>query len=137
MRNNNKFQRNKDLLAVYDSLITNGNINKKYIKRGSIIDVLYESPAPRFYICPRMAERYVNAYLRGKLTCISRERLAMVEDLVENYKRIRKRRKNEQLCFVWQMVINSPAKGFYLSRQTIMEIIYGYGKYKEKSRSNQ
>ena len=51
---------------------------------------------------------------------------AMIRNLVEVFETIRPQHMNLPMAEIWQMVVEHPAKSFYLSRQRIKEIILNY-----------
>lgn len=119
-------ERDKEIRKIYTRIVSESGINKKYLTRDFISKQIQKSPAPRFYIEPKHAANYVNAYNNGKLRHVSAIKRAMVLDLVEVYEEVRALHPNDPMSEIWLMVVRHPAKSFYLSPSRIIEIIYEY-----------
>ena len=50
----------------------------------------------------------------------------MIKDLVENFERLRNKYPDATRGTLYQMVVEQPAKSFYLSEHRIYEIIFTY-----------
>lgn len=106
--------------------IRDSGVNKMYYNWKLVVRMLSKQPAPQFYISPKKAEQYVHSYYRGEFLVKSSLARAMVRDLVDNYERIIAERNGKKMCEIWEMVVESPAKSFYLKESTIRHIIYEY-----------
>ena len=106
--------------------IRNSGVNEKYYDWNVVVKVLAKSPAPRFYLSPKMAEQYVLNFKRGKFLVKSKIGHAMIRDLAENYDRIKELYPYKKSFEIWQLVVDSPAKSFYLKEKTIRYIVYEY-----------
>lgn len=118
-------QRDAELRKRFDEL-RNSGVNSKYYNWKDIVRLLAKMPAPRFYISPKMAEQYVFNFKRGTFLLKSNEGKAMIRDLVENYDRIKMESPNKLAYEIWDELVDSPAKSFYLKEKTIRYIIYEY-----------
>lgn len=119
-------QRNKEIEKIYKSIISSSSINLDLIERSDLLDLILEHPAPRFYITPKMAERYVLGYKKQLDRVIQSRKINMIEDLVSVYNREVSRRKNSSREMIWHYVVTSPAKSFYVSKKRLEEIIFNY-----------
>lgn len=117
-----KEQRDKNVIEVYESLIKCKTFNLSVLSKATVINALSKYPAHRFYITPKMAERYIYAAKKGIYPkAIHRKR--MVIDLVRIYDTMiysKRKRKYE----IFEDIVESPAKEFYVGTQTIRNIIY-------------
>lgn len=117
----------KALRELYSDILAS-NINKKYLSRKAILDILYNSPAPRFYISEEKARVYVIQYKKGYFVSKGKEKRRMIEDLANNFDELVSEFGNsvprEKL---WTMLVVRKAKSFYIKRSTIEKIIYHYG----------
>lgn len=111
-----------DVKLAYKRLCNSG-VNKQLMRLDSIVDLLMEQEAPRFYITEKMAERYVLGFKRQSPEVLSSRRLDMIKDLVSAYDRAKERYKNAYMKQIWTYTVNSRAKSFYISRRKMKEIL--------------
>ena len=116
----------------YDELLKSDGINRDYITRDVIVTLLSQSPAPQFYISPKMAERYITAYFRNELPVMRSAKQQMISDMVQVFKEVRGEFYNKPMVDIWNMVVEHPAPSFYMSKSRIKEIIYNWRKYGNK-----
>lgn len=126
MRNELHNMRNKEVMKIYDNIISSKSVNSKYISRDLVLRLIEQHPAPRFYITPKMAERYVIAYKKQDPSILESRKLPMIKDLAEVYDKLIKFRKVSLKTRVWSLVVQSEAKSFYLTQRRIQDIIFGY-----------
>ena len=118
--------RNEALVNLYMSLMSSKSINRNLLDRYIAIDYIIQQPAERFYITPKMAERYVLGYLRGDKRVLCSRKRAMIEDLVSVYRRIVNSRDGSKKVDIWEEVVSSPAKSYYITARRAKEIVFGY-----------
>lgn len=123
MINNLKYLRDKDMIDVYNQILKSG-INVTMLTREKVARMVSSSEAPRFYITPKMAERYVYGYLRGENPVQSSTRQRMICNLVEVYHHIMRSGKYRTKVEVWNAVVRHPAKEFYAGHKTVINLIY-------------
>lgn len=116
-------QRNDDLRAAYKRIVK-ASANMKYVSRATIISLLMEQPAPRFYLLPYQARMYIVNHYR--MVNSGRRKQKMIEDLVENYERLRNEYPGAARGTLYCMAAEQPAKSFYLSKHRIEEILFDY-----------
>ncbi len=116
-------QRNKDLHTAYKRLLQ-ATIGARYVSRESILTLLQQQPAPRFYLTPYQAMRYICAYYQMKTA--THRKQEMILDLVETYERLRKQYPQTTKTILYEMVVEQPAKSFYMSKHRIQEIVFNY-----------
>lgn len=118
-------QRTQALQALYNRIKSANGVNFRFLKQQSIWEMMAKEPAPRFYITPEYAARYITAYYKhgGRITSGN---AAMIEELVKYYEIYRKLYSNFAKWKIYDMVVNSPAQSFYMSPQRIKEIIFNY-----------
>jgi len=122
-------ERYESIRSLHTQIIRSA-VNAKYISVAAIVSIIMESPAPRFYISAREAQKRVSAYYQGK-RYKGRVSDDMVEDLVENYERIRKEHPHYPQWRVWETLIAQPAKSYYLSPGVIRGIVFNHYHYRE------
>lgn len=96
------------------------------MSRQVAVEYIMQQPAERFYITPKMAERYILGYLRGDKHIISSRKIEMIEDLVGVYKQILPTYRDAKRVNIWEAVVTSPAKCFYITPQLAKEIVFNY-----------
>lgn len=119
-------QRDAYLRNLHTHVIRNSGINPLYLSRDTILDTICSSPAPRFYINAKQAQHYVTSYYRGVKLHRSAHKMAMIKDLVAVFEEIRPENMHLPMREIWQMVVEHPAKSFYLTRQRVKETIFNY-----------
>lgn len=120
-------ERNIALQAIYKRII-HTNVNRNLITNDTIVSIILEEPAPRFYISPHQAELLI-IHHRDKKQCASCKRTLkreMVDDLVENFERLRELYPHTPLKKIYEMVVEKPAKSFYISYRCARDIIFNY-----------
>ena len=121
-----KKERDKAILAIHTRIINDSGINKKYLTRDIVAKKIQECSAPRFYIDTRQCRYLVRAYYNGKLDKSSPLCQAKAKDLAEVFEKIRETHPNDYMEDIFGMVVQQPAKSFYLSKSRIIEILYRY-----------
>lgn len=116
-------QRNIDLQGVYTRLI-GVTSNIQYLSRSTILSIMQEQAAPRFYLTPYQASLYILRGMKGGN--VGYRKQAMIADLIENYERLRREYPEATKTALYEMVVEQPAKSFYLSRKRMREIIFNY-----------
>lgn len=122
-------QRNDALKAAHKQVIkaSNGIMN---ISRQMIISLIQEMSAPRFYITPFTARLYIN----NNHQCRDKSRKPdMIADLIDNFNRLKQENPNAPLEWLYEVVVEQPAKSFYMSKHRIEEIIFNYSGRNGKS----
>ena len=114
--------RKRDLNAVYKNIIS-ASRGVGSLSRDTILSLVSEQPAPRFYITPFTAQLYITGVSN---TPISPQKKAMVEHLIGTYNRLVKENPNAQKQWLYEVVVEQPAKSFYISKHRIKEIIFNY-----------
>lgn len=116
-------ERNAALREVHKRIIkASGGIGN--VSRGAIVSLIGEQSAPRFYISPFTARLYITQ--RYKCSEENSPKQAMVSDLVETYRRLIVTYPNAPKEWLYEKVVEQPAKSFYLSAHRIEEIIFNY-----------
>lgn len=121
-------ERNKELRKRFNELLSASGVNMMYFHRDTIVDMLYNESAPRFYISAKIAERYVLNYKRGVFLSEDPITRRKITDLAETFDRICAENPHMKRKDVWNEVVWSPAKSFYLSKKRIKWIVYGWVK---------
>lgn len=121
-------ERDHDLRKLHADVIKNSGVNPMYLSRETIVQTIASHSAPRFYICARQAQSYVIGYYKNRESVKYDNKKAMILDLVRVFEEIRSENIHLPMSDIWQMVIEHPAKSFYLTNQRILEIIYNYRK---------
>lgn len=123
--------RDRELCKRYDDIIKSG-INHNYLTHKNVVKVISLQSAPRFYLEPRTAEKYILQYYRGEYYRKSVLGRKMIDDLVANYERLASQHPNWCNYQLWDAVVMCEAKSFYLTENTIKFIIYGYLRKKRQ-----
>lgn len=137
--NNNTIiiERNEAIQAIHKRII-HSNVNKDLLSNDTIVSIILEEPAPRFYISPAMAKRLIlhhynaNYHINGG----GKKKLsqAMVEDLVQNYERLCAKYPKTPKEKIYEYVVEQPAKSFYMSYSRMRDIIFNWRKCVNKRR---
>ena len=126
-----KFERIKDIKELADKYRKECPVNVRAINNW-VVDKIYESPAPRYYISFEEARRNVSRILRGKpLSRGNKNTSKMYEDLAKQVKEYNiKHNKNIINFDCLYDILDKKANSFYLSKYTIRSIISkaNYGK---------
>lgn len=127
-------ERNAALRGVYESIIRSyGVVNMRYMSRAVILELIMEHSAPRFYITPELAGWYICQYERwGRLVVVKSHKREMLLDLISVYERLRKEHPYMKRGELYDLVVNQPAKSFYMRKQRIKEVIFRYSGRNEK-----
>ena len=116
-------QRNSDLRTLSAQIIASTK-NVQYMSRQTILDIMQEQSAPRFYLSPYQASLYIlRAYHDNNKNCRKQD---MIADLLENYERLRRLFPEAKKIVLYEMLVEQPAKSFYLSSKRMREIIFNY-----------
>lgn len=123
-------QRNHALKEAYRRIISASH-GVRSVSRQTVISLIQEMPAPRFYITPFMAQLYINnnSHRRDK----SRKQ-EMIADLMDNFHRLKQEHPDAPKWLLYEMVVEQPAKSFYMSDHRIAEIIFNYTGRNGKSK---
>lgn len=123
-------QRNEALRVLHKNIIAESH-GIQYLTRQSIISFIHEQPAPRFYITPFTARLYIN---NNNKCADNGEKQDMIADLFENYHRLCRENPNAPKEWLYEVVVEQPAKSFYMSKHRIEEIIFNYSGRNGKSK---
>lgn len=115
------YKRNRALDAAYKRIIKASKGVAKHITRKTIIALIQEQPAPRFYITAETARLYIKNYCKPNSNSIKQ---AMIADLLENYNRLKQENPAAPKEWLYEVVVEQPAKSFYMSAKRIEEIIF-------------
>ena len=115
--------RNEDVRKAYER-VSKASVGINYISSETIISIVADEPAPRFYISPYWARVIIRNHYKGTNSC--RVKQAMILDLVENYERLLALKPNMRKKTLYGMVVEQPAKSFYISPRSIKEIVFNY-----------
>lgn len=119
-------QRDKQLKKIYSTIISSSSVNMRMVSRDDLLGLVMDHSAPRFYITPKMAERYVLGFKRQSESVLNSRKLDMIKDLVDAYERAKVRHKGASKEMLWRYTVESPAKSFYITKQRLEEIIFNY-----------
>ena len=121
-------ERKEALNEAYKRIISSQGINSTYMKRELVISLLTEVAAPRFYLKPYQAQILIRKYYKNdcKPTCSNELKNKMVEDLVEQYEKLRNEFPHLPKNQIWEKVVKQPAKSFYMTPHRIEEVIFNY-----------
>jgi hypothetical protein len=117
------YKRKRALDAAYKRIIKASKGIAKHISRKTIIALMQEQSAPRFYITPETARLYINKYCKRKGNSL---KAAMVEDLIVNFNRLKAENPDAPKAWLYEVVVEQPAKSFYMSDHRIEEVIFNY-----------
>lgn len=130
-------QRNRDLQKAYTDFLQTHSVNKYYIRRSFVMDRIVNSPAPRFYIGTKTAERYVLGYLNGSRKIMHHRKLEMIEDLVRTYRAVLSSGECAHRYEIWERVVQSPARKFYITPARAEEIIFNHNRHRYAKTGNE
>ena len=121
-------ERNACLCRRYEELLRVEGVNARYMRRSVFLDILSKESAPRFYISPEWARRYIMSYYGGSKWMRGRGRLrkAMIADLVEQYERLMQEHPRVSKDWLYMKVVEQPARSFYMSRKRMQEVLFRY-----------
>lgn len=115
-------QRNAALKELYASIIK-ASKSIGFVSRKNVISIILDQPAPRFYITPYVAYIYLTNYRKRGENCRKQE---MIKDLKKNFNRLRHQYPNATVDWLYKMVVEQPAKSWYMTPQRVEEIIFNY-----------
>jgi hypothetical protein len=125
------FERIKEIKKLADKYRKECPMNVRAVNDW-IVNRIYESPAPRYYVSFEEARRQVSKILRDKpLTISNKPTVKMYKDLAEKVKKYNIEHNKDILSFECLFdILDNPAESFYLSKYTICAIITraNYGK---------
>jgi len=119
-------ERDRELRRIYKTIVSESGVNRKYLTREFIVSQLMKCSAPRFYISGHVACCAVTSYYKGKPTHQKKLKQAMVLDLVQVFEEVREAHLDAPMGEIWEMVVEHPAKSFYISPARILEIIFNW-----------
>lgn len=114
-------ERNKALRALHRTIISESR-NLGYMTCATIVAYIYSQPAPRFYLTPFSARLYIN----NRKVADSKCKRDMVADLKEAFARLQRENPNAPKEWLYEKVVEQPAKSFYVSKHRIKEIVFNY-----------
>ena len=121
-------ERNAALQELHKRIL-HAQVNKNLITTDTIVSIILEQPAPRFYITPHQAEllirRYENDGCRFATEKITPHR-EMVVDLYDNYNKLRAKFPHTPIKKICEMVVEQPARSFYMSYTRVRDVILNY-----------
>lgn len=118
--------RNKDLRAAYDRI--RKVLDLSFLDPNTLCHIIASLPAPRFYIDSATARLYLNG-VRHPKTSITQ---ALVDDLKENFQRLRQLYSHKMSnCELHELLVEQPAKHFYLTHRTLLCVVKRYAYYRE------
>lgn len=117
------YKRNRALEAAYKRIIKASKGLAKHISRKTIIALMQEQSAPRFYITAETARLYINNYSKRRRSTL---KVAMIEDLISTYNRLKAENPDAPKEWLYEEVVLQPAKSFYMSDHRIEEVIFQY-----------
>lgn len=144
MKDNETRQRNRDLVTSFWKICQAIRKVCPDASYESIIEIAYQSPAPRYYTSYEIARRYVSQIHRGQSLSHGRTSLSAPKSLIRNkdnqyeinfkpnkmtmyydlYHELIKRTGSHIISYApLQEIILEPAPSFYLSRHTFRWII--------------
>ena len=118
------FERIKDIQKLADKYRKECPINIRAVNSW-IVNRIYESPAPRYYVSFEEARRHVSKILRNQpMTRSNNHTVKMYKDLAEKVREHNIKHNKDIISFDCLLdILDSPANSFYLSKYTILAII--------------
>ena len=127
-----KQERNRAIQELYNQ-IRRSQVNKNLLTRNVIISTILEQPAPRFYILPYQAKvlilRYYNNGCKIPENTKPNKR-EMIQDLIANYERLRNQFPHTPKEKIYEMVVEQPAKSFYMTFARVQDVVFNYSLYR-------
>lgn len=123
--------RNTEIQNIYKRILKSA-VNINSLNNDAIVSIVLEQPAPRFYISPGQAETLISNYYNMGCTFPDNKRTIkqeMTVDLVANYERLRNRFPHTPKDRIYEMVVEQPAKSFYITHRNMRDIIFNYNIY--------
>lgn len=123
-------QRIKDITkAYYDGI---KSIGKSSVSNEDVIRSVIAKGAPRFYVSPEKAKRYISILNRGEIPKLSNpHKIEMYFEIFRRY-RIYVERYGIKGYSIIDDIIKEPAPSYYISISRFREIIYSQLKSKHK-----
>lgn len=122
----NKIEQYKDIIKLKFEIIK--KLNNNYKNLNQIVDIIYSSPAPRYYVSYAEARRIVSRIHNKKSIKIkNKERLNMYHSIYDKwYKYITDNniKSLKYKYYILDTIINNEAPSFFLSKYRIKEILY-------------
>lgn len=115
-------ERNRDIYKAYRRILK--NIDAKNVPLCRIMQMVCDSPAPRFYISIEQARRYVKAIEQGRNTGLKGCKAQMCQDLYDAYVSRRSSMPGYYKNAVLMTVVHSQAKSFYISPGRAYRILF-------------
>lgn len=118
------FERVKDIQKLADKYRKECPINVRAVNSW-IVNRIFESPAPKYYVSFEEARRHVSKILRNQPLAISNDlTVKTYKDLAEKVKEYNIKHNKNIISFDCLLdILDSPASSFYLSKYTILDII--------------
>ena len=93
------------------------------------MSIVIEQPAPKFYITPYQAKMIILShnntdFHRGNHKSSLKKEMA--DDLIANYNRLREQFPHTPNEKIYEMVVEQPAKSFYISHRCARDVIFNY-----------
>lgn len=123
--------RNTEIQNIYKRILKSA-VNINSLNNDAIVSIVLEQPAPRFYISPGQAETLISNYYNMGGTFPDNKRTIkqeMTMDLVANYERLRNKFPHTPKDRIYEMVVEQPAKSFYITHRNMRDIIFNYNIY--------
>lgn len=127
-------QRNLELIQTYRRTLA----SKEFIVRRDVCSIVADSPCSRFWTSEERATAVITDMLKGKYVLDSMRPLKR-EMFVELYKRtqqLREEQPDAPLFDIVMLAVNSPAPKFYMTPDSIVQIIWRIRRGHYKVRPN-
>lgn len=115
--------------------ILHSSVNKNLLTTDIIVSIILEEKAPRFYITPHQAELLVRKYRNDGCRFPSNKigpRREMIKDLNEEYEKLVARFPHTPKKTIFKMLVEQPAKSFYMRDYRVRDVILNYRRYAKK-----
>lgn len=114
-------QRNKELHQAYRRALA----SRSFINLREVCTIAANSPCSRFWVSEERATVVISALLKGQyaLDAMSPQKREM---FIEIFKRVQKQKEEDPSMSIYDAVflaVNSPAPKFYMTTNTVVEII--------------
>lgn len=115
-----KERRDKDLYALYKRIV----FDAEELSCKDIVEEIYNSPAPRFYVCVKTAVEAVQAILKGgRISRMLPERQRMYAEIFRRFLDRHEVFPEHSVEEVVSFVIQQQAPSFYMTRGSLMRTI--------------
>lgn len=123
-------ERNLALQEIYKR-IRKSHVNMNLLSRDMIVSIILEQPAPRFYITPDRAKSIILSHYnngQGKMRQFNKrpQTRELIDDLVANYERLKAQFPHTPDERLYEMVVEQPAKSFFMTHHRVKEVIFNY-----------